>query len=248
VFAGLSAPRFAASGSVPCPPVRRASLCSRVVKASSNWIFCRLSLTSCAPYWPLLPFGPSRLSFPVRRALPFLPFRASVSIEWTDVTELLCPLLTSAPWSTPLRTFQSRSRDTAQISRGKLDRLQRTTAESTLRALDGYGLRGHLPARPTLTPPIRFLSIGSRLCSTLLSDPASRLQPLPFANPSPPSGWVGDSHPQAVEHARHTKRAPAEAGAAVCAPFHRAPDSSWAIHRPVRRLRHYRPHRSAGRS
>ena len=25
------------------------------------------------------------------------------------------------------------------------------------------------------------------------------------ANPSPPSGWVGDFHPQAVEHARHTK-------------------------------------------
>jgi hypothetical protein len=28
--------------------------------------------------------------------------------------------------------------------------------------------------------------------------------PLRFANPSPPSGWVGDLHPQAVEHARHT--------------------------------------------
>jgi hypothetical protein len=24
------------------------------------------------------------------------------------------------------------------------------------------------------------------------------------ANPSPPSGWIGDFHPQAIEHARHT--------------------------------------------
>src|SRR5262249_51527987 len=29
--------------------------------------------------------------------------------------------------------------------------------------------------------------------------------PLRFANPSPPSGWIRDSHPQAVKHARHTK-------------------------------------------
>jgi hypothetical protein len=36
------------------------------------------------------------MPFPVRRALPFLPFRASVSIEWTDCTFLLCPLLTPA--------------------------------------------------------------------------------------------------------------------------------------------------------
>ena len=29
--------------------------------------------------------------------------------------------------------------------------------------------------------------------------------PLRFANPSPPSGWIRDSHPQTVEHARYTK-------------------------------------------
>ena len=27
--------------------------------------------------------------------------------------------------------------------------------------------------------------------------------PLRFAKPSPPSGWPGDFHPQAIEHARH---------------------------------------------
>src|ERR1700730_13208845 len=30
------------------------------------------------------------------------------------------------------------------------------------------------------------------------------MTPLCFANPSPPSGWTGDFHPQAIEHAGHT--------------------------------------------
>ena len=68
----------------------------------------------------------------------------------------------------------SRFCDTEQISRGNFSRLLRTIAGSTLRVLDGYGLRGTLPARPTLTPYIRFLSIDSRICSALPSDPASR--------------------------------------------------------------------------
>jgi hypothetical protein len=59
-------------------------------------------------------------------------------------------------------------------------------------------------ARPALAPRIRFLFIGSHLCSTLPSDPASRRQPLRFTNPSPPSGWVEDFHLRAIEHARHT--------------------------------------------
>ena len=41
--------------------------------------------------------------------------------------------------------------DTTQISRGKFDRLRRTPAESTETELDGYGLRGHRPARPPET-------------------------------------------------------------------------------------------------
>src|SRR6516162_6245788 len=34
------------------------------------------------------------------------------------------------------------------------------------------------------------------------------MAPLCFANPSPPSGWIGDFHPQAIEHAGHTTRPP----------------------------------------
>ena len=72
---------------------------------------------------------------------------------------------------------QSRLRDLQRISRGKLDRLLRTTTEFTPCVLDRYGLCDHLPARPTLTPQIRFLYIGSRTCSTLPSDSASRRRP-----------------------------------------------------------------------
>ena len=68
----------------------------------------------------------------------------------------------------------SRRSDAEQISWGKLSRLLCAVAESTLRTLDGYGLRGKLPARPALTPYIRFLSIDSHVCSTLPSDLASR--------------------------------------------------------------------------
>ena len=65
-----------------------------------------------------------------------------------------------------------------QTSRGKFDRLQRTTAGFTDTRLDGYGLRCSLPTRPrVLASSIRFLSIGTRLCSTLPSDPASRRRP-----------------------------------------------------------------------
>ena len=64
-----------------------------------------------------------------------------------------------------------------QISRDKFDRSLRATTEFTLCILDRYGLRDPWPARPTLTLEIRFLYIGSRFCSTLLSDPASRRRP-----------------------------------------------------------------------
>jgi hypothetical protein len=57
----------------------------------------------------------------------------------------------------------SRFRDTQQTSRGKFDRLQRATAGFSTSAFDGYGIRGHLPARRALYASIRCLSIGSLL-------------------------------------------------------------------------------------
>src|ERR1017187_496219 len=42
----------------------------------------------------------------------------------------------------------------------------------------------------------------------LLSDPASRRQPLHLTRPSPPSGWPEDLHLQTAEHAQHTTKWP----------------------------------------
>ena len=42
--------------------------------------------------------------------------------------------------------------------------------------------------------------------------PHLAMTPLRFANPSPPSGWIEDFHLQAVDYARHTEKAPHEAG------------------------------------
>jgi hypothetical protein len=53
--------------------------------------------------------------------------------------------------SRPYERLSPKASDTTQISRGKFDRLRRTPAESTETELDGYGLRGHRPARPPET-------------------------------------------------------------------------------------------------
>src|SRR3984893_9710209 len=60
------------------------------------------------------------------------------------------------------------------------------------------------------------------------------MTPLCFANPSPPSGWIGDFHPQAIEHAGHTTK-----------PLSRSLVATRGVarsRRPVLRLRGLEPH------
>ena len=145
------------------------------------------------------------MTSPVRRVLPFLSFRTSASIECTDCSCLLCPLLTSASDFRADHSALSRVlHDQRQISRGKPDRLPRTTAGFTTSAFDGYWLRDRLPARPA--PLASYPVLVHRLAPLLHASfrPRPATTPLRFANPSPPSGWVEDFHLQAVEHARHT--------------------------------------------
>ena len=79
-----------------------------------------------------------------------------------------------------------------------------------------------LPPRPLMA--VDFAIIGSLVrpgrphypvlvhrAATLLHAffrPHLAMTPLRFANPSPPSGWIKDLHLQAVDHARHTRKAP----------------------------------------
>jgi hypothetical protein len=92
-----------------------------------------------------------------------------------------------------------------QISRGKFDRLQRTTAGFTRTRLDGYGLCCSLPTRPRVQASYPILVHRHALLLHPSFRPRLATTPLRFANPSPPSGWIRDLHPQTVEHARHTK-------------------------------------------
>src|SRR5450631_3425608 len=64
--------------------------------------------------------------------------------------------------------------------------------------------------------------------------------PLRFANPSPPSGWVKDLHLQAVDHARHTKKAPLARGQGV-------PSTGKFLHQSAAELVARKPHSSAKR-
>ena len=113
-----------------------------VRKASHYWVFSRMSPLSHEPDSPSRSFGPSAARSRSCEPWPFLPFRASVPLERTDVFGLLCPLLTPAPrWGSltvpsvlPRRTSV---RDMTQASRGKFDRLPRAPAGCTPQALDG---------------------------------------------------------------------------------------------------------------
>jgi hypothetical protein len=91
-----------------------------------------------------------------------------------------------------------------QASPDKLDRLPRSPAGSTALALDGCGLRDSLPARPTRNAsyPVSVRQVAGLLHASFKRHLA--MTPLRFTGPSPPSGWTGDFHPQAIEHAGHT--------------------------------------------
>ena len=75
-----------------------------------------------------------------------------------------------------------------QASPGKLDRLHRTPAGSTAMALDGYGLRDLLPARPArdASYPISVRQVAASIHTSFRRHLA--MTPLCFTRPSPPSG------------------------------------------------------------
>ena len=117
----------------------------------------------------VLPPGPHERCRPTDPCPSFGPSPAS---------RLLCPLLTSAPRSRALRTrsvrdFRTRRRP-PEVRPTALAASPPDLPSRPLMALDFAITRSLVrPGRPR----IRFLFIGSRLCSTLPSDPASRRRP-----------------------------------------------------------------------
>jgi hypothetical protein len=63
-------------------------------------------------------------------------------------------------------------------------------------------------------PTARYSVLVHRAAALLHASFRPRLATTPsrFANPSPPSGWIEDFHLQAVDHARHTRKAPRQRG------------------------------------
>src|SRR5450631_2264898 len=108
-----------------------------------------------------------------------------------------------APVRSPCGSLSSDHRNVTQASLGKLDRLPRSPAGSTALAFDGCGLRDSSPARPArdASYPVSVRQVAVLLHTSFRHRLA--VVPLRFAKPSPPSGWPGDFHPQAIEHARH---------------------------------------------
>ena len=104
-----------------------------------------------------------------------------------------------------------------QISRGKLDRLRRTPAESTAWTCGGYGTSRN---RARSSDPdcliFGFCPSGRGFASTLPSDGASRRPPLRLASPlsppdlgrglAPPSCQACPAHPRRGKRARHAQR------------------------------------------
>jgi len=135
-------------------------------------------------------------------ALSFNPSSGTVR-AFSRRADLIRPLLTSASRSERLAA-SSVPKDTMQISRSKSDSLHRTPAGFTTLAIDGDGLRECLPARPTSAAsyPISVRRVATLLHASFR--PSLAVPPLRFASASPPSGYTGDFHPQAVGHVRHT--------------------------------------------
>src|SRR5215211_5132860 len=157
----LSALRFAISVSVPSPESLGASLLLISVKANSSWFFCRLSLMSCAAYLPL-------------SLTPAVPgtVQAFITFVTTMPSADFCRLF-SLEHSSLSRVFTTNDRS-PEVSSTAFDAQPPDLQPASLMDM-GFVVICQLAQRRM--PLIRFLSIGSRLCSMLLSDPASRRRP-----------------------------------------------------------------------
>jgi hypothetical protein len=150
MLAGLSVSWAVGGNSAPSFPGPWASPGSGGEKSSSRCLFCRLLSLRFMAYSPLLLVRAFASPFPAR------PICCSAFWLWSAslASPTPGPTMPSADFCFPATPLGAtpRLRVLKQISRGKLSRLPRTAAGSTLHVLDGYGLRGAKAARPTLTP------------------------------------------------------------------------------------------------
>jgi len=189
------------SGSVPCSPAPEASPRVSAEKASPNCsgrVFCRGPLMSRADYSPL--------------PLPCLRRTVRAFTGYPATTP-------SADFYRPVRTDRSiLSRDCT--ANGRSPEVSPTAFHTQPPDLQPVCLMNMdfvvvCPLVPHGMPHIWFLFIGSCVCSTLLSDPASRRRPCASLASSPSSGWAGTCTPKLSNMPRPQKNRPAFAGRSV---------------------------------
>jgi hypothetical protein len=111
------------------------------------------------------------VTFEVQSCLPPLSFGPSAAIVSGSATECLTSLADDMP-TMPLLTSALRSGRLSAPSVAE-------TTQSRSPRISSVAF-GAWPARPTLAPSARSLSVDSHVCYTLPSDFASRRQPLRF--------------------------------------------------------------------
>ena len=193
MVAELSIIRLVPDDSVPLPTLFGASPLSSSAKARSNWIFCRLSPMRGAcllalPFTPLTKGNRLGLHPEVEITLPAADFCTAVGGSREPLShDFVTP--GRSPDISPT-AFRTRPPDLPPAPLMDMDF-----------AIICFLVRHGRPQYPVLVHwPMRLLHASFR--------PHLAVTPLRFANPSPPSGWIGDFHPQAAENVRRTKRSP----------------------------------------
>src|ERR1035438_8179736 len=159
-MAGLSVPRFPADDSVPSWRPFEASPLSSSMKANTSWFFCRLSPMSRAAYSPL-PLPSLR-----RTVWAFIRCRTT-----TPAADFCRPVRMDRSTLSPDSGTNGRSPEVSSTAfRTQPPDLQPVP-------LMDMGFAVICPLAQHRMPQIRFLYIGSYVCSALLSDAPSRLRP-----------------------------------------------------------------------
>ena len=156
-------------------------------------------------YLPLLSFGPSTIVS--GSAYLLTPsFDLGVPHEPRRRHGLICPMLTSALRSDCLSTAsvaeatQSRSPGVSSIAFCA----QSPNLRSAYLMDMGFAVSRPLALRSRLVSDI--CQSTHAFAPRFLQTPPRGDSPCVFTSPSPPSGWAGDFHPQAAEHAQHTTK------------------------------------------
>src|SRR5437764_8240548 len=156
-MAGLSVPRSPADDSVPSGRSFGASPLYSSIKANTSWFFCRLSPMSRAAYSPL-PLPSLR-----RTVWAFIRCRTT-----TPAADFCRPVGTDHSALSP----DSRTNDRSPEVSSTAFRTQPPNLQPV--PLMDMDFTVSCPLVQHRMPQIRFLYIGSYVCSTLLSDPTSR--------------------------------------------------------------------------